>query len=297
MFKHFPDREALFAAASEIQEGRVRELMGDLPDASAPLEERIDAFVEQRARFHEFVSPVRRSALLTEPFSPVIAEKLKMAREAGAAHVAHVFAPELEALRGRAREDLHAALIAVSAWPTWESLRRHQGLDADRARAILRTMVGPSSRGPGNPPMRISVAADERTGVADQVVGRDPPARARSDRARRAGRRRAPRLGLGQRGRRARRRRRPGRAGHRLLLDRHGRVDSRQQGRRSPGGAVRRRGNGPRSAKWNDANVLALSLRITSEPVLDEILDAWFATGASTESDDADNIRHVDDIH
>ena len=48
--------------------------------------------------------------------------------------------------------------------------------------------------------------------------------------------------------------------------------------------------------KWNDANVLALSLRTTSQPLLDEILDAWFATRASTDADDADNIRHVDDI-
>jgi ribose 5-phosphate isomerase B len=48
--------------------------------------------------------------------------------------------------------------------------------------------------------------------------------------------------------------------------------------------------------KWNDANVLALSLRTTSHPVLDEILDAWFATGPSTDADDADNIRHVHDL-
>jgi ribose 5-phosphate isomerase B len=48
--------------------------------------------------------------------------------------------------------------------------------------------------------------------------------------------------------------------------------------------------------KWNDANVLALSLRATSQPLLDEILDAWFATGPSADQDDADNIRHIDDI-
>ncbi len=48
--------------------------------------------------------------------------------------------------------------------------------------------------------------------------------------------------------------------------------------------------------KWNDANVLALSLRTTSEPLLEEILDAWFATAPSTDADDADNIRHIDDI-
>src|SRR6185503_12670297 len=28
--------------------------------------------------------------------------------------------------------------------------------------------------------------------------------------------------------------------------------------------------------RWNDANVLALSLRLTSEAALEEILDAWF---------------------
>jgi TetR/AcrR family transcriptional regulator, regulator of autoinduction and epiphytic fitness len=141
VFKHFPDREALFAAASEIQEARIRELIGDLPDQDAPLDERLDAFVDQRASFHEFVTPVRRSALLIEPFSPVIAERLQMARAAGAAHVEHVFARELCALRGRAREDLTAALCAISAWPTWESLRRHQGLSAERARAIMRAML------------------------------------------------------------------------------------------------------------------------------------------------------------
>ena len=33
--------------------------------------------------------------------------------------------------------------------------------------------------------------------------------------------------------------------------------------------------------KWNDANVLALSLRSTSEAELSEILDAWFAARPS----------------
>jgi ribose 5-phosphate isomerase B len=47
--------------------------------------------------------------------------------------------------------------------------------------------------------------------------------------------------------------------------------------------------------RWNDANVLALSLRTTSPAVLVEILDAWFATTASDEPDDVANIGHVDD--
>jgi ribose 5-phosphate isomerase B len=48
--------------------------------------------------------------------------------------------------------------------------------------------------------------------------------------------------------------------------------------------------------KWNDANVLALSLRATSAPLLGEILDAWFESEPSIEHDDVANIRHVDEI-
>jgi ribose 5-phosphate isomerase B len=48
--------------------------------------------------------------------------------------------------------------------------------------------------------------------------------------------------------------------------------------------------------KWNDANVLALSLRSTSRAELEEILDAWFEGRPSKEDDDVANVRHVDDI-
>ncbi|MDO0930812.1 RpiB/LacA/LacB family sugar-phosphate isomerase [Streptomyces sp. DG2A-72] len=45
--------------------------------------------------------------------------------------------------------------------------------------------------------------------------------------------------------------------------------------------------------RWNDANVLALSLRLTSEPLLKEILDAWFAGTASEDAEDRDNVDRV----
>src|SRR5213595_3323255 len=46
--------------------------------------------------------------------------------------------------------------------------------------------------------------------------------------------------------------------------------------------------------KWNDANVLALSLRATSQAELGEILDAWFSSAPSDDPVDRDNIAHVD---
>ncbi|WP_460404328.1 RpiB/LacA/LacB family sugar-phosphate isomerase [Actinophytocola sediminis] len=48
--------------------------------------------------------------------------------------------------------------------------------------------------------------------------------------------------------------------------------------------------------QWNDANVLALSLRLTSAPQLTEILDGWFAGTPSADESDLANIRHVDEI-
>jgi ribose 5-phosphate isomerase B len=48
--------------------------------------------------------------------------------------------------------------------------------------------------------------------------------------------------------------------------------------------------------RWNDANVLALSLRLTSEAALDEILDAWFGAVASDEQSDRENVAHLDEL-
>lgn len=48
--------------------------------------------------------------------------------------------------------------------------------------------------------------------------------------------------------------------------------------------------------KWNDANVLALSLRRTSEALLSEILDAWLEGEPSSEEGDLQNVRHLDEI-
>lgn len=48
--------------------------------------------------------------------------------------------------------------------------------------------------------------------------------------------------------------------------------------------------------RWNDANVLALSLRATSEAELGEILDAWLAGEPSHAGDDRANVGHLSEI-
>lgn len=48
--------------------------------------------------------------------------------------------------------------------------------------------------------------------------------------------------------------------------------------------------------RWNAANVLALSLRTTSAARLEEILDAWFATQPSDEDADRANVAHLGEL-
>jgi ribose 5-phosphate isomerase B len=48
--------------------------------------------------------------------------------------------------------------------------------------------------------------------------------------------------------------------------------------------------------RWNDANVLALSLRTTSQAELREILDAWFSGEPSGAADDRANVVHLSEL-
>ena len=43
--------------------------------------------------------------------------------------------------------------------------------------------------------------------------------------------------------------------------------------------------------KWNDANILAMSLRLTSPTVAEEILEAWFSS--SPEKEEKENIEKI----
>ena len=48
--------------------------------------------------------------------------------------------------------------------------------------------------------------------------------------------------------------------------------------------------------RWTDAYILALSLRSTSVAEMGEILDAWFEAAPSDDPADAANVEHVDAI-
>jgi TetR/AcrR family transcriptional regulator, regulator of autoinduction and epiphytic fitness len=140
LFQHFPDREQLFEAVARQQYERVVPTLQPV-DASLPLTDRIDAFVEQRARLYELSKGVRRAALLLEPDSGAVAGWLATARKAGAADVERVFRAELERVPDAERPALRAALVSASAWTAWECYRFHEGIGVGRARAAMRATI------------------------------------------------------------------------------------------------------------------------------------------------------------
>ena len=147
VFQHFPDLESLYAAAADRQTERLRALARPI-SLAGPVTDRVAEFVAQRARLLEKISPVRRAALLMEPFSAEIAKRLQQARTAGRREIERVFAPELGQRSPAARRELLAALEVASGWSAWEPLRRHQGLSVERARRVLSRMIHALLLGP-----------------------------------------------------------------------------------------------------------------------------------------------------
>src|SRR5215213_8298274 len=144
--------------------------------------------------------------------------------------------------------------------------------------------------------MRISVAADERTGVADAVV----------EEVRRRGHEPVVHGALSERERDdwawasevAARDVADGRADQGIVCCWTG-TGASIAANKVPGVRAALCGDAATAdgaRRWNDANVLALSLRTTSEALLGEILDAWFAAAPSSDEDDRANLDHLAQI-
>jgi AcrR family transcriptional regulator len=138
VFQHFADLETLYAAVVERQTERLQEFAIDV-DAGAPFGERLDAFVAQRARLYERVTPVRRAGLVAAETSPTLQQALADIAAQHAREVAQVFAPELASSPVRA--DARAAVTLATSWEAWDRLRRTQRLSAAAARRAVATLV------------------------------------------------------------------------------------------------------------------------------------------------------------
>ena len=140
VYQHFRDLDALFATATDRALEKIGALVRPLP-STGPLDARLAAFVAQRAKVLEALSPLRRAALLQEPFSNHAVAARDRVLALARAEIQVAFDPELRRLDARTAGEVLAALDAAGSWETWEVLRGVQGLSAARARRVLARML------------------------------------------------------------------------------------------------------------------------------------------------------------
>lgn len=140
VYVHFDDLEDLFTAAAHRFFENHRELVKTLPH-EGPLEDRLSAFVDQRARMHDAARAIRRAAVLQEPFSPALAEVLTIGRTLARGEVKQVFSIEIAQRDRTERRRFVTELDIVASGTTWESLRGHHGLSLSGARDVMASML------------------------------------------------------------------------------------------------------------------------------------------------------------
>ncbi|MDH3705411.1 MAG: TetR/AcrR family transcriptional regulator [Acidimicrobiia bacterium] len=138
VFRYFDDIDELGRAAVERQMSLVAHLL-ELPDvAGRPLEQRVEALVEQRMILYDAVRPTARVARLREPFQPVIAQTIADSRQLLGDQLAVVFEPELRAMEPGAADRALAACDVLLSFESAELLRQARQLSVAEASAVLR---------------------------------------------------------------------------------------------------------------------------------------------------------------
>ena len=136
VWQQFADREALLLEAVRRDREIQRSLVSRI-DPDQPLAVRVEAFVSQRARVLEEMTPTWRAARVHQPFSDQLTRDRKRRNAGARAEVEQVFGPELSQLPRQRRERLVDALHAISLWSFWETLRTDLELSPLRAKELL----------------------------------------------------------------------------------------------------------------------------------------------------------------
>ncbi len=140
VFHHFDDLEAIYASAADLQFERIGPLINPI-DRTLAFDQRVAAFVRQRARLFEYVTPVRRAGIRMEESSGEIARRLRIAYEMARDHMQAAFSRELAALSPDEAAELSAALDGAASWEMWDFLRRRRGLSVKRAGVVVERMI------------------------------------------------------------------------------------------------------------------------------------------------------------
>ena len=132
VFRHFDNMEALVEQAAALHSGRIRAALPPI-DFTGTREERVDSLVARATLGFELIAPVRRAAILFEPFSEAIRERQAWMRAEMRRAVRRAFSEELSSLSSAERRDRVASLRALLSFHYWDELRRHENLSVASA--------------------------------------------------------------------------------------------------------------------------------------------------------------------
>lgn len=139
VYQHFADVEGLYADAAARTYEWVRETAKDV-DPALGVEERVDAFVENRSSTLEALLAFHRAVRLMEPTSDRVRNYRLAMEKWEKDRVGKVFAPELRAMDSPQRSAVLAGIDVLSSADSWDHLRRN-GQSARAARQVLRSGI------------------------------------------------------------------------------------------------------------------------------------------------------------
>ena len=136
VFRFFANRELLLRATIDLMSDEARGRF-PLPEPSdGPIADRIGRFVDHRAEYYEFVTPVRRIAERKKDVASPIREAQARSRAAEREHIGAYFA-DLAPRHPTDRERWIDSVQLVASWNAWATLRLDYGRSVDEARAVV----------------------------------------------------------------------------------------------------------------------------------------------------------------
>lgn len=141
VFRHFQDMETLHQEAANLQIERVTRDLPEPAPTTGPALERSTRLSHRWCTIHERVTPVRRAALLQEPFSPEIARRLRWTRKVERLEIEQTFAVELAPVQPEEKKRVVASLCAAMSWETWNQLRHRHDLGMEDAEKTVASML------------------------------------------------------------------------------------------------------------------------------------------------------------
>ena len=130
--QHFASREELLLAVAEHNASR---FVTPAYDLGASLDDRLAAFVKDRAKVLEASRAMRQAAAVVVGRSPAVTEALRRATDSRRAVSAQLFAKEIAAAADP--EATERAIALVSSGRAWDALRGDLGLGTVAARQQL----------------------------------------------------------------------------------------------------------------------------------------------------------------